>query len=105
MTWIVSGTARERSRSRCRPLRLGKRIRRIVDMKKTLFLIVGLLAVLSYSAAIIGTPADAQVAQAAMRGDREAVKGLLQKGADVNIALSDGMTAMHYAAAVGDAQM
>lgn len=74
-------------------------------MKKTLFLIVGLLAVLSFSSAMIGTPADAQVAQAAMRGDREAVKALLQKGTDVNIALSDGMTALHYAAAVGDAQM
>jgi ankyrin repeat protein len=74
-------------------------------MKKTLFLIVGLLAVLSFSAAMIGTPADAQVAQAAMRGDRDAVKALLQRGTDVNIALSDGMTALHYAAALGDAQM
>src|SRR5262249_41633115 len=30
---------------------------------------------------------------------------LLQKGADVNVPLSDGLTALHYAASLGDAQM
>ncbi len=74
-------------------------------MKKKTFLIVGIVAMLCASVAMIGTPADAPVAQAAMRGDRDGVKALLQKGADVNVALSDGMTALHYAASLGDAQM
>jgi ankyrin repeat protein len=72
---------------------------------KKITLIVGLIAILCACAVMIGTPAPAPVAEAAMRGDREAVKALLQKGADVNVPLSDGMTALHYAASLGDAQM
>src|SRR5215467_1069 len=72
---------------------------------KKITLIVGLVAILCACAVLIGTPATAPVAEAAMRGDRDAVRGLLQKGADVNVPLSDGMTALHYAAALGDAQM
>jgi ankyrin repeat protein len=74
-------------------------------MKTKIFLIVSLLAILYASVALVGTPADAPVAVAAMRGDREAVRALLLKGTDVNVALSDGMTALHYAAARNDAQM
>ena len=73
-------------------------------MKKTIAL-VSLITLLSAGAVLIGTPATAPVVEAAMRGDREAVRVLLQKGTDVNVALSDGMTALHYAAAIGDAQM
>jgi hypothetical protein len=73
-------------------------------MKKTI-LIVSLLAALCASAVLMGTSAPAVVAEAAMRGDRDAVKALLKKGSDVNVPLSDGMTALHYAAALGDAQM
>lgn len=40
-----------------------------------------------------------------MRGDREAVRTLLQQGADVNMAQGDGMTALHWAAERGDAEM
>jgi ankyrin repeat protein len=40
-----------------------------------------------------------------MRGDREAVRALLQQGADVNMAQGDGMTALHWAAERGDAAM
>ena len=72
---------------------------------KKITLIVGLIAILCACAVMIGTPAPAPVAEAAMRGDREAVKALLQKGADVNVPLSDGMTALHYASSLGDAQM
>src|SRR5215467_11338550 len=72
---------------------------------KKITLIVGLVAILCACAVMIGTPAPAPVAEAAMRGDREAVKVLLQKGADVNVPLSDGLTALHYAASLGDAQM
>jgi ankyrin repeat protein len=74
-------------------------------MKKQTILILSLLAVLCASAAMVGTPATASVAEAARRGDRDAVKALLQKGTDVNVPMTDGMTALHYAAAIGDTQM
>ncbi len=45
------------------------------------------------------------VADAAMRGDLEAVRTLLQQGADVNVPQGDGMTALHWAADLGDAEM
>jgi ankyrin repeat protein len=45
------------------------------------------------------------VIDAAMTGNRDAVKALLQKGADVNTARGDGMTALHYAALKNDAEL
>jgi ankyrin repeat protein len=42
--------------------------------------------------------ADSRVADAAMQGDRDAVRALLKDGADVNSAQGDGMTALHWAA-------
>jgi ankyrin repeat protein len=47
----------------------------------------------------------APVADAAMSKDREAVKTLLKNGADVNAAQGDGMTALHWAARSGDAEL
>lgn len=47
-------------------------------------------------------PSDAPVADAAMRGNREAVRSLLKQGGDVNAAQGDGMTALHWAARHGD---
>jgi uncharacterized protein len=49
--------------------------------------------------------ADAPVADAAARGDREAVKALLKQAADVNAAQGDGMTALHWAAMNGDLEL
>ena len=49
--------------------------------------------------------ADSPVADAAMRGDLQAVRTLLRQGADVNAAQGDGMTALHWAAEAGDAEM
>jgi len=49
--------------------------------------------------------ASAPVADAAMARDREAVKTLLTGGADVNAAQGDGMTALHWAARNGDAEL
>lgn len=54
------------------------------------------------SAAPPGAQTDARVAEAAARGDRPAVRALLQQGADINGALGDGMTALHWAAERGD---
>ena len=47
-----------------------------------------------------GVP-DSPVADAAMRGDTDAVRALLREGADVNAAHGDGMTALHWAARRG----
>jgi ankyrin repeat protein len=44
------------------------------------------------------------VADAAMKGDREAIRNLLRQGADVNEARGDGMAAIHWAAERGDAE-
>jgi ankyrin repeat protein len=49
--------------------------------------------------------AESPIADAAARGDREAVKALLKNAADVNAAQGDGMTALHWAAMHGDADL
>jgi ankyrin repeat protein len=49
-------------------------------------------------------PGDTRVADAAMRGDRDAI-GALVKQADVNGAQGDGMTALHWAASRDDLAM
>jgi ankyrin repeat protein len=48
---------------------------------------------------------DSPVADAARRGDHEAVRSLLHEGADVNAPQGDGMTALHWAAERGDVEM
>lgn len=50
-------------------------------------------------------PMEAPVADAAERGDLEAVRALLRSGADVNTAQSDGMTALHWAARNNDVEI
>jgi ankyrin repeat protein len=61
---------------------------------------VGLLGVL-----LSASPNDARVADAAMAGDREAVRALLKQGADVNAAQGDGTTPLHWAARRGDVEL
>jgi len=61
-------------------------------------------ALLALSAAL-GAQSVAPVADAAMGGDRAAVKTLLQDGRDVNAAQGDGMTALHWAAMKNDAEL
>jgi len=51
---------------------------------------------------VIGFGADTRVAEAAMREDPAAVRTLLQQKADVNAALPDGTTALHWAAHADD---
>src|SRR5688500_17166326 len=50
-------------------------------------------------------PFNAPVADAAERGDVAAVKSLMKDGADVNAAQGDGMTALHWAADRGNAEL
>ncbi|MEW6322742.1 MAG: ankyrin repeat domain-containing protein [Acidobacteriota bacterium] len=68
-----------------------------------------LVIALGLSAALSGAVALAQskapVADAAMRTDVAAVRALLQQGADVNAAQGDGMTALHWAAERGHAEL
>jgi ankyrin repeat protein len=65
-----------------------------------------LIAVLCLSAALAAGPDDAApVAAAAMRGDAAAVRALVKDGKDVNAAQGDGMTALHWAAMHGDADL
>jgi len=56
-------------------------------------------------AIVVNAAGPAPVAEAAMARDREAVKTLLKGGADVNAAQGDGMTALHWAARNGDAEL
>src|SRR5687767_2791450 len=56
--------------------------------------------------AVLGaSAASAPVADAAMLGDSAAVRALLKQGEDVNAAQGDGMTALHWAARKGDAEL
>ena len=50
-------------------------------------------------------PPESPVADAAMRGDVAQVRTLLRGGADVNAAQGDGMTALHWAAENGSAEL
>ncbi len=68
--------------------------------------LISLSALIALFLAItIGAAGTAPVADAAMARDREAVKTLLKSGADVNAAQGDGMTALHWAARHGDAEL
>jgi ankyrin repeat protein len=64
------------------------------------------LSVLGF-AVMLGATAlpEAPVADAARRGDMDAVRQLLRDGADVNAAQPDGMSALHWAAERGDVQL
>jgi ankyrin repeat protein len=55
--------------------------------------------------ALLSATATAPVADAAMNGDKAAVRTLLKSAADVNAAQGDGMTALHWAAMNGDAEL
>jgi uncharacterized protein len=65
------------------------------------WLMVGLLS----AGIAVHAASGADVADAAKARDAAAVKSLLKQGADVNAAQGDGMTALHWAAANGDAAM
>jgi ankyrin repeat protein len=56
-------------------------------------------------AVLVAAPDPTPVADAAMRQDKAAVGALLKEGRDVNAAQGDGMTALHWAASHGDAEL
>ena len=49
--------------------------------------------------------ASSPVADAAMNGDKAAVRALIKQASDINAAQGDGMTALHWAAMHGDAEL
>src|SRR6476661_9800237 len=78
-------------------------------MRRTLttgFSLCAMIA-LSFSALTHATaPAGAAAfVEAAMNGNRDAVRTLLKDGADVNTTQADGMTALHWAAQKGDVEL
>ena len=66
---------------------------------------IHLLVALVFVVASANAQSKSPLADAAMRGDNAAVKGLLKDSADVGAAQGDGMTALHWAAERGDAEM
>ncbi len=73
-------------------------------MRRSILTVI-LACALSVSVVMVAAPIDSPVADAAMRGNTDVLRALLQKGADVNAAHGDGMTALHWAAERGDAAM
>jgi uncharacterized protein len=71
-------------------------MRRLISLGSLIALVLSLT---------LSAAGSAPVADAAMAKDREAVKALLKTGADVNAAQGDGMTALHWAARNGDAEL
>jgi uncharacterized protein len=59
---------------------------------------LGLIAAMITAGSFSAAPADARIADAAMRDDIDAVRSLLKQAEDVNTAQGDGMTALHWAA-------
>jgi ankyrin repeat protein len=76
-------------------------------MLRTTSIVTGAVAIsMTALTAFLGAaPSSSPVADAAMRGDRDAVRGLLKQGADVSAARGDGMTPLHWAAEHGDTAM
>jgi ankyrin repeat protein len=63
------------------------------------------LFAIAFGTLLGAAPSTSPVADAAMRGDRDAVRTLLKQGSDVNAGRGDGMTALHFAAERGDAEL
>jgi ankyrin repeat protein len=77
-------------------------------MRRTLTTGLSICAVvaLGLCARTHAAPIDAAAfVEAAMNGNREAVRALLKDGADVNTTQADGMTALHWAAQKGDVEL
>jgi len=66
---------------------------------------LGALVIFVAATGLLAAGADTRVADAAMSGDRQAVRALIKQKADVNGAQGDGMTALHWAATNDDAEL
>ena len=64
-----------------------------------------LLGGLCIAALLAAAPVDTRLADAAMQGDKDAVRSLLKQKVDVNAPQGDGTTALHWAAYHDDLEM
>ena len=65
----------------------------------------GLAGAICTTFMFLGAVGDTRVADAAMHDDKGTVRDLLKQAVDVNAAQGDGMTALHWAALNGDAEL
>jgi ankyrin repeat protein len=63
-------------------------------------IVTGVISALGLSVLLHAAPPS--LVEAAMQGDKDAVRTMLKQGVDVNSAQGDGMTALHWAAQKGD---
>ena len=68
-------------------------------------LVGSLVGAVVLTAVALDAAVESPVADAAMRRDVEAVRSLLDRGADANVARGDGMTGLHWAATHGDREL
>jgi uncharacterized protein len=68
-------------------------------------LLTNVVVALFLGATLGATQSPSPLADAAMKGDKAAVKQLLKDGADIGVPQGDGMTALHWAAERGDAEL
>jgi uncharacterized protein len=68
-------------------------------------LLTNVVVALFLGATLTATQSASPLADAAMKGDKAAVKQLLKDGADIGVPQGDGMTALHWAAERGDAEL
>ncbi len=66
---------------------------------------IKLAVVFMLTASLGAMQSSSPLADAAMRGDKTAAKALLKQGVDVGAPQGDGMTALHWAAERGDAEL
>src|SRR5437016_8519925 len=84
---------------------MSRRDKQMFSRVSTSGLCLGLIAVLCLAAFMVAAGGDTRVADAAMKGDIDSVRSLLKQAVDVNAAQGDGMTALHWAALKGNAEM
>ncbi|MBY0497682.1 MAG: ankyrin repeat domain-containing protein [Cyanobacteria bacterium] len=68
-------------------------------------LLTNVVVALFLGATLGAAQSTSPLADAAMKGDKDAVKQLLKDGADIGVPQGDGMTALHWAAERGDAEL
>src|SRR5881396_1509573 len=73
-------------------------------MKRILVLVIG-IATLALTSIVLSGAGRSDVADAAMKGDKAAVRTLIQQKADVNAPQVDGATALHWAVYKDDLEM
>ncbi len=84
---------------------MGMRGEAMLRHKIATVLCITLLGAVAWSTQNLGFSGDTRVADAAMRNDLEGVRALLKQAADANSSQGDGMTALHWAALNGNAEM